>query len=400
MRYYIDAVYSSIGAFQQVLSRLHGAGDRTGLERVFCFATKVSICVSVFIGVSLILWGKPFVSRWMGAKYEDAYPPMVALSLAVLLDVVQSPSINLLYATINHRFYAYANWAEGIINLLFSLALARPLGILGVALDTLIGALFVRVGVQPWWVCKAVGLDYGRYMRFLAKNLVRCGCLTGAAVAISAWGLKPSYSHLVTSAICAIAVYAAGSWFIVFSGSEREQLLAAIANRNQKGPGTWRRRGGTLSKVVSGTLFSSTRQCYGNLESLPLGLPGARFFRFGLQSTQPRSQVPVTLVRPCLPTRPCPGILDRAILVLRHRACPGMRLGICCRFTNLTALRVSAAPQTPAAACINRNMRRPEGGRRLQTWNHAVKDFRPAQPSAVGSFIAAPPPQAVPGEVL
>jgi len=235
MRYYIDAVYSSIGAFQQVLSRLHGAGDRTGVERVFLFATKVSICISVFIGVSLILWGKPFISRWMGAKYEDAYGPMVALSLAVLLDVVQSPSINLLYATINHRFYAYANWAEGIINLLFSLALARPLGILGVALGTLIGALVVRVGVQPWWVCKAVGLDYGRYMRFLARNLVRCGCLTGAAMAISAWGLKPSYSHMVTSAICATAGYAAGSWFLVFSGSERQQLQAAIANRNQKG---------------------------------------------------------------------------------------------------------------------------------------------------------------------
>jgi hypothetical protein len=110
--------------------------------------------------------------------------------------------------------------------------------------------------------------------------------------------------------------------------------------------------------------------------------------------------VPVTLVRSCPPTRSCPGILDRAILVLRHRACPGMRLGICCRFTNLTALRVSAVPQTPAAACINRNMRRPEGGRRLQTWNHGVKHLRPAQPSAAGSFIAAPPPQAVPGEVL
>jgi len=83
------------------------------------------------------------------------------------------------------------------------------------------------------------------------------------------------------------------------------------------------------------------------------GSPGLAWNR---PSVDPR--VPVTLVRSCPPTRPCPGILDRAILMLSHRACPGVRLGICCRFMNLTALRVFAVPRTPAAARVNRNMRK------------------------------------------
>ena len=69
----------------------------------------------------------------------------MVLSLAVLLDVGQNPSISLLYATFKHRFYTYMNCAEGAINLVISLLLARPLGILGVALGTLIGAFIVRV---------------------------------------------------------------------------------------------------------------------------------------------------------------------------------------------------------------------------------------------------------------
>lgn len=234
MAYYVNLIISSTGMFQPLLSRLYGAGDRSGLERVFFFATKVSLCISVFVGFSLIFWGKPFISRWMGTRYEDAYWPMVVLSLAVLLDVCQSPSVNLLYATYKHRSYTYVNLAEGVINLLVSLALVRHLGILGVALGTLVAAVLIRVVVQPFVVCAASGLHYGDYMRFLGGNLSRCACLVGAATAISAWGLRPSYPYLISSAVCSTAIYALGTWLIVFTGREREQFLGALTNRSQE----------------------------------------------------------------------------------------------------------------------------------------------------------------------
>jgi hypothetical protein len=118
--------------------------------------------------------------------------------------------------------------------LVFSLALARPLGVLGVALGPLIGAFLIRAVAQPLLVCKVSGLHYRDYMRFLGGTLLRCGCLTGAVIAISAWGLRPSYPWLVSSAICATAIYAAGSWLVVFNRREREQLLAAVTNRSQE----------------------------------------------------------------------------------------------------------------------------------------------------------------------
>jgi O-antigen/teichoic acid export membrane protein len=234
MRYYIDVIVCIIGIIQPVLSRLHGAQDRKSLEKVFFFATRVSLCVSVFIGFSLISWGRPVIARWMGPRYQDAYWPLVILSLAVMLDVSQSPSIALLYATYRHRFYTYLNCTEGLINLALSLALARPLGVLGVALGTLISAFLIRVVAQPFWVCRASGLHYGDYMRFLAGTVLRCCGLIGAVIAITAWGLRPSYPWLASSAICATTLYAAGSWFLVFNRAEREQLLA-VARRNQMG---------------------------------------------------------------------------------------------------------------------------------------------------------------------
>lgn len=230
-QYYIQLIAGSIGMLRPVFSRLHGAADSKGLEEILFFGTKISLCTSIFLGLALIGWGKPFITRWMGMKYDDAYLPLVALSLAVLLDLCQKPSIDLLYATFKHRFYTYMNWAEGILNLIFSLLLVRPLGILGVAMGTLIGAFLIRIVVQPWWVCKATGISYAVYIKFLAGSFLRCGFLMGAVIVICAWGLRPSYPWLVGSAICASTLYAVLSLFLVFNSGERRRLLAALTNR-------------------------------------------------------------------------------------------------------------------------------------------------------------------------
>jgi O-antigen/teichoic acid export membrane protein len=227
-QYYLQIIVVTVGMLLPVLSRLHGAGDRSALEKVFFFGTKLSCCISVFICVGLIAWGKPFIARWMGAQYEDGYLPLVLLSLAVLLDVCQKSSADLLYATFNHRFYASLNAAEAVLNLGFSLALARPMGIAGVAAGTLIGAVLTRIVFQPMYVCKVSGFDYKEYMGFLGGNLLRCGCVAAAATGLVAWGLRPNYPRLITSAVCAACIYGLGSWLVVFNRQEREQLLGAL----------------------------------------------------------------------------------------------------------------------------------------------------------------------------
>jgi O-antigen/teichoic acid export membrane protein len=232
-QYFLQILVVSVGILGPVFSRLHGSGDRAQMEAVFFFGTKLSCCLSSFLCFALIGWGKPFITRWMGPKYLDAYLPLVILAISVFLDVCQRSSIDLLYATFNHRFYTYLNWAEGILNLGFSLALARPLGIVGVALGTLIAALIVRVIVQPWWVCKVSELHYINYMRFWGQTLLYCSFLTGIAIAVSAWGLRPSYPLLIGSAILASALYAAGSWLFILNPTERAKLFAAIADRRR-----------------------------------------------------------------------------------------------------------------------------------------------------------------------
>jgi O-antigen/teichoic acid export membrane protein len=231
-RYFSDIIISITGMLQPLLSRLHEAKDRNNLERVFFFATRVSLCASLFIGGGLICWGRPLITRWMGPRYSDAYWPLVALAIAVFLDVGQNPSISLLYATFKQRSYTYMVCAEGLINLGCSFALARPFGVFGVALGTLIAAFLIRLVVQPYAVCRVSGLSYVDYMKFLGVTLSRCVALLGLVVVVVIWGLKPSYSLLIASAVCATMIYMIGAWRVVFGASEREQLVSLVVRKN------------------------------------------------------------------------------------------------------------------------------------------------------------------------
>ncbi len=229
---YLRVMISMLGVFQPLLSQLHGANDNVRIKRAFFLATKISVCVASFLCFGLIAWGRPMILRWMGPHYMDAYGPLVVLSLAMLVDLWQLPSVSFLNATFNHRFYALSTLAEGLLNLAISLILVRRYGILGVALGTLVAAVLVRIIVQPWWMCKVTEISYPTYMRQLSGSILRCAGVICVSLPLVFWGLRPDYKYIFSSAVWAAILYALGSWFVVFGSDERKLFWTAFRRRS------------------------------------------------------------------------------------------------------------------------------------------------------------------------
>jgi len=230
-KYYMDAIAALVGLFQPLFSRLHGAEDKVRLEKAFVFSTKVSLCVAVFICGAVIIWGKAIIDCWMGVKYEDAYLPMVIMGLAVFFDVCQGPSVSLLYATFAHRYYTVLNSAEGVINLIVSLLLVRSMGIVGVAMGTLIGAVIIRVIIQPVVVCRVSGFRYGIYMKNMGIDFLCCGVLMCGIGVLLHWAIRPSYLWLIASALCGALLYGGGCWLFVLKSGDRKHFIEALVHR-------------------------------------------------------------------------------------------------------------------------------------------------------------------------
>lgn len=229
--YALQLLNPALAIFQPVFSRQEARGDRLAIQKTFLFAGKIALSVSCFTAFGLIFWGKPFVERWMGPAYLDAYPCLVLLAIGCALAVSAYPGINLLFGVSRHRIYAFLTLTEGVLNVLLSIVLARRYGMLGVALGTVIPMFCIRALVLPLYFCRVAGIRYFRYAATMGRHLAVIASCLFVAWLIAARRVAPDYLQLVVTAVAAALVYGALQWFTLLDSAERLLLRSALRPR-------------------------------------------------------------------------------------------------------------------------------------------------------------------------
>jgi O-antigen/teichoic acid export membrane protein len=229
VNYIITLMTNIYGMLTPVFSRYDGQKDLVNLREKFFLTTKISIFMSVLLCGSALIFGRPFIARWMGPTYDEVYPILVVLTVATGIALMQSPSISLLYATSRHRFYAYANSIEGVANLVLSLILVRHFGLLGVALGTAIPMVVIKVLVQPVYVCRVSDISLSHYLATFLKAVLA----SGVAMLLPWLAIRPfiaaTYPNMFgLSAVLAVA-YMLIALFLVFSRDERRLFAPVFA---------------------------------------------------------------------------------------------------------------------------------------------------------------------------
>jgi len=226
-QYYLSLI-SSIAVFSPLFSRKEGAKDYEGIKNIFLFTTKISIGTTSFITFGFIAWGHPFIARWMGRQYLDAYPVLVVLALAFYLNLAQLPGVGLLYGTSRHKFLAVQSSVEGVVNLLLSLWLVRRYGMVGVALGTLIPTVISKLFIQPVYVCRVAGITVIEFGKKMTKLLMAVTGSLAIPLLLSLRFASPDYKALFTVGMASVILYASGLWLSGFSRAETALVKIAI----------------------------------------------------------------------------------------------------------------------------------------------------------------------------
>lgn len=226
--YFTSMMIALVGTLMPWFSRLDGAGDSEAIQKYFFFSTKISICVCSFIGFGFIAWGKPFIARWMGPSYVDAYPCLVALTAGYLVALFQAPSVNLLFGIARHRIYAGVSLMEGVANLALSIELVKRWGILGVAVGTCVPMLATKLLFLPLYTCHVASIPFGRYLREVARSLAIAGSALVVPALISARFAAASYLTLTMVALASIACYGLVIAGLQFTRQEQGILRRAL----------------------------------------------------------------------------------------------------------------------------------------------------------------------------
>jgi O-antigen/teichoic acid export membrane protein len=135
------------------------------LQTLLLEGTRLSLAMVVPIAVMLILLAQPLVRAWVGVKMLGSVPVIQILAIAVALRVGNATGTTVLKGAGSVRYLAFANIMTGLVNLALSAVLVRPLGLIGVAIGTLIPIAVTSMFVLFPAACRRVGLPTMRVAR-------------------------------------------------------------------------------------------------------------------------------------------------------------------------------------------------------------------------------------------
>lgn len=180
------------------------------------------------VGSGFVIFGRPFLTWWAGAGYDDAYPIALLLLLPVTVPLVENIGIEIQRAENMHRFRSLAYLAMALFNVAVSIPLGKHWGGIGCAAGTAVSMVLANWLLMNWYYQKKMGLD----IRGLLRSLRRLTAVILLAGGIG-WALTrplPLTRPLVL--LCAIGgytlLYCALAWFLAAAPPEKESLRGAL----------------------------------------------------------------------------------------------------------------------------------------------------------------------------
>jgi O-antigen/teichoic acid export membrane protein len=160
-------------AFMTPLAALHASGEVDRIRKVILSATRLSTFANMIAVAVTFLAGKFLLRTWVGEPYaSQALPIVEILMLGHAVRLVMSPYASALIATDLQKYGIAQGAVEGVVNLAASILGAYWIGPLGVALGTLIGAVYGVVWACLLTVRRTAAISSGR-RTFISEGIVR-----------------------------------------------------------------------------------------------------------------------------------------------------------------------------------------------------------------------------------
>jgi O-antigen/teichoic acid export membrane protein len=150
------------------ISQMYAQGETDKVRGSFLRLSEYSTRLAAIGCAVLLLANREFVGLWVGPSYFGG----VALNVVFAFWVLQSTLIHgigvMVHATGDLRNWVFMSLAEAVLNLVLTLLLVKPLGLVGVALGTVIGKTLTTGWYVPYWICGKIGLPV---RTFLSKGI-------------------------------------------------------------------------------------------------------------------------------------------------------------------------------------------------------------------------------------
>lgn len=147
-----------------IASTLSALKEEKKLQRFMLLVPKYMMFIAVCICIQFFYFGKIFLLLWLGDGFQESYVIFLVLMVARIGMMSNESMIEATVGMGHNKFIGTLSAVEALINLILSIILVQKIGLLGIALGTVIPLIISRSFIIPTYCCKLVNLKVSDYI--------------------------------------------------------------------------------------------------------------------------------------------------------------------------------------------------------------------------------------------
>jgi O-antigen/teichoic acid export membrane protein len=205
-----------------------GVGDLIGrqefdkLKKIFLSSTKVLLALGLTLAVFLLLFNRHIVRFWVGEDNFAGQGVTMVFALAVFQMIVSHHCSSFLSSFLKLKSLALVRWTEGVVNLSLSIYLAQEIGMIGVALGTLVAGALTSAWYFPLKTCRLLSVTLADLSREVVFPLFRFSLLLFGLALLFAEADKSSLFMLLLDLATFALSTIVGGYFLLLSPKEKK----------------------------------------------------------------------------------------------------------------------------------------------------------------------------------
>jgi len=179
--------------------------------------------------------GGQFIRLWMGSGYGLSATILAVLTIPQIFSISQYASGIILVAMSRHKILAKIALVEGVANTAMSIILIKKMGLIGVALGTVIPHLISTAVVIPLYTLRTIQLSVRDYVVRAYAGPLLCGIPTAALC----WGFsvfvhQPPVATFAAEVLAVCAVFGVLAFFVALTTSQRTFIRFHLARLTRR----------------------------------------------------------------------------------------------------------------------------------------------------------------------
>ncbi len=216
-----------VGGFSRTMtplaSKLEVEAGREGLQHAILKQARYCAMAMWPIFLTFIIRGPSFIGLWMGSSYSELSGHVLwILSVPWLFGTATSVVASGILGISQHKRVVPFALAEGLGNLVLSIALVRPMGILGVAWGTAIPNLAISIFFWPWYIRRTLGIPLRNYVYSLwLRPAIAMLPFAFCTFAVNRWWHAPTLLFFFSQVAAVFPSALVGVWYLGLPSEER-----------------------------------------------------------------------------------------------------------------------------------------------------------------------------------